>query len=66
MNIEDSWDWVEQELKKIQTELPADNNMMQVVDAISVADFWKRRYDEERMLWERKLELKEDEKKGMQ
>jgi signal transduction histidine kinase len=66
MNIEDSWDWVEQELKKIQAELPADNNMMQVVDAISVADFWKRRYDEERMLWERKLELKEDEKKGMQ
>jgi len=66
MDIDDSWDWVEQELKKIQTELPADNGMMQVVDAISVADFWKRRYDEERMLWERKLELKEDEKKNMQ
>lgn len=61
----DSWDWVEQELKKIQDDMPQDAEMMQVVDAISVADFWKRRYDEERMLWERKLETKEDEKKDL-
>lgn len=61
----DSWDWVEEELKKIQDEMPSDPEMMQVVDAISVADFWKRRYDEERMLWERKLEMKEDEKKTL-
>ena len=53
----DSWDWVEDELKKIQDEIPVDSEMMQVVDAISVADFWKRRYDEEFMLWERKLEI---------
>src|SRR3989339_841162 len=61
----DSWDWVEQELKKIQDDMPQDAEMMQMVDAISVADFWKRRYDEERMLWERKLETKEDEKKDL-
>lgn len=61
--MDDSWDWVEEELKKIQDDMPADPEMMQVVDAISVADFWKRRYDEELMLWERKLEIKEDEKK---
>ncbi|MHB9155470.1 MAG: hypothetical protein ACYC5N_07235, partial [Endomicrobiales bacterium] len=64
--MEDAWDWVQEELKKIQDEIPVDAEMMQVVDAISVADFWKRRYDEERMLWERKLELKEDEKKELQ
>lgn len=64
--MEDSWSWIEEELKKIQTELPADPEMMQVVDAISVADFWKRRYDEEMMLWERKLHIKEDEKKNLQ
>jgi signal transduction histidine kinase len=63
--MDESWDWVEQELKKIQDDMPQDAEMMQVVDAISVADFWKRRYDEERMLWERKLETKEDEKKNL-
>lgn len=63
--MEDSWSWIEEELKKIQTELPVDNEMMQVVDAISVADFWKRRYDEEMMLWEKKLQLKEDEKNNL-
>jgi len=60
--MDNSWDWVQEELKKIQEEMPQDPEMVQVVDAISVADFWKRRYDEERMLWERKLELKEGEK----
>ena len=64
--MEDSWDWVEEELKKMQQETPVDSDMMQVVDAISVADFWKRRYDEELMLWERKLEIKEGEKKDLQ
>jgi signal transduction histidine kinase len=64
--MEESWDWVEEELKKMQTELPVDPEMMQVVDAISVADFWKRRYDEEMMLWEKKLTIKEDEKKSLQ
>jgi len=63
--MDESWDWVEQELKKIQEDMPQDPEMMQVVDAISVADFWKRRYDEERMLWERKLEVKEDERKHL-
>ena len=60
--MEDSWDWVEEEIKKMQDDLPQDPEAMQVVDAISVADFWKRRYDEEKMLWERKLEMKEGEK----
>lgn len=64
--MEDSWDWVEDELKKIQDEIPVDSEMMQVVDAISVADFWKRRYDEELMLWERKLDIKEGERKDLQ
>ncbi|MCB4791178.1 MAG: hypothetical protein LHV68_04750 [Elusimicrobia bacterium] len=64
--VEDAWDWVQEELQKIQTEMPVDSEMMQVVDAISVADFWKRRYDEEQMLWQRKLETKEDEKKSLQ
>jgi signal transduction histidine kinase len=60
--MEDSWDWVEEEIKKMQDDLPQDPEAMQVVDAISVADFWKRRYDEERMLWERKLDEKEGER----
>ncbi|MBN1621015.1 MAG: hypothetical protein JW871_00300 [Endomicrobiales bacterium] len=64
--MDNSWDWVQEELKKIQDEIPQDPEMMQVVDAISVADFWKRRYDEEQMLWERKLTMKEDEKKALQ
>ena len=64
--MEDAWDWVEEELKKIQSDMPVDSEMMQVVDAISVADFWKRRYDEELMLWERKLETKEDERHELQ
>jgi len=63
--MDEAWDWVQEELKKIQDDMPRDAEMMQVVDAISVADFWKRRYDEERMLWERKLEIKEDEKKNL-
>jgi signal transduction histidine kinase len=64
--MEDSWDWVQEELKKMQDDLPADPEMMQVVDAISVADFWKRRYDEEQMSWERKLGTREDEKRELQ
>ena len=59
---DDSWDWVQQELRKLEEELPTDSQMLEVVDAISVADFWKRRYDEERLLWERKLQHKEEEK----
>ncbi len=58
----DSWDWVQSELRKLEEELPSDSQMLEVVDAISVADFWKRRYDEERILWERKLQHKEEEK----
>lgn len=64
--MEDAWDWVEEELKKIQEDVPRDAETMQVVDAISVADFWKRRYDEELMLWERRIEQKEDEKRSLQ
>jgi signal transduction histidine kinase len=64
--MEDAWDWVQEELKKIQQDVPPDTETMQVVDAISVADFWKRRYDEELMLWERRLESKEDEKRVLQ
>ncbi len=60
--MNDSWDWIQSELKKLEEELPSDSQMLEVVDAISVADFWKRRYDEERLLWERKIQLKEDEK----
>jgi len=64
--MEDAWDWVQEELKKIQQDVPPDAETMQMVDAISVADFWKRRYDEELMLWERRLETKEDEKRSLQ
>ncbi|MGA2089944.1 MAG: ATP-binding protein [Endomicrobiales bacterium] len=63
--MEDSWDWVQEELKKIQDDIPASDEMVQVVDAISVADFWKRRYDDERLLWERKLEVREGEKQEL-
>lgn len=63
--MEDAWDWVQEEIKKMQDDIPVDPDAMQVVDAISVADFWKRRYDEERMLWERKLDVKEDEKRNL-
>lgn len=63
--MEDAWDWVQEEIKKMQDDIPVDSDAMQVVDAISVADFWKRRYDEERMLWERKLDTKEDEKRNL-
>ena len=63
--MQDSWDWVQEELRKIEQDMPMDNEMVQVVDAISVADFWKRRYDEEQMLWQRKLEQKEDEKDSL-
>ena len=67
----DSWDWIEEELRKLETEFSpettdANSDLLPVLDAISVADFWKRRYDEERALWERKLELKEDEKSALQ
>ena len=63
--MDEAWDWVQEELKKIQDDMPRDPEMIQVVDAISVADFWKRRYDEERTLWERKLEDKEDQRQSL-
>lgn len=63
--VGDSWDWVQTELKKLEDELSPDSGMLEVVDAISVADFWKRRYDEESMLWERKLQRKEEEKSSL-
>lgn len=67
----DSWDWIEEELKKLETEITpetteSNSDLLPVLDAISVADFWKRRYDEERIFWERKLALKEEEKSALQ
>lgn len=63
--VSDSWDWVSTELRKLEDELSPDSGMLEVVDAISVADFWKRRYDEESTLWERKLQIKEEEKSNL-
>lgn len=63
--MQDSWELVQEELKKMQDEAAGAPDAAQLVDAISVADFWKRRYDDEKVTWERRLEAREGEKREL-
>ena len=58
----DEWDSVRQKLKELESSfLSSSQDVRSTMDDISVADFWKRRYDEDKQLWEQKLASKETE-----
>lgn len=56
----DEWESVRQKIRQLQSSfLESSPEVRSTLDTISVADFWKRRYEEEKQLWEAKLEEKE-------
>lgn len=62
----DEWDIVRQKIKDLQNSiLTTSSDVRNTADTISVADYWKRRYEQEQQLWEQKLAVKEKEQTGM-
>lgn len=58
----DEWESVRQKIRQLQSSLlDSSTEVRSTVDSISVADFWKRRYEEEKALWQEKLAQKEQE-----
>lgn len=58
----DEWESVRQKIRELQGSfLNSSPEVRSTLDTVSVADFWKRRYEEEKQLWEDKLAAKEKE-----
>ena len=64
----DEWENVRQKIKELQTTFLSHNtpDVHTTVDTVSVADYWKRRYEEDKGVWEQKLAAKEREQSKMQ
>jgi signal transduction histidine kinase len=58
----DDWDQVREKIKELENSyLKSSPDVRSTLDNISVADFWKRRYEEEKEVWEKMLAEKEKE-----
>lgn len=62
----DDWNNIDEELKKLEDEFSGDDNVMRELAAPSAADYWKKRLEEEKELWAKIIETKEEEKKALQ
>ncbi len=63
----DEWESVRQKIKELQVAfLDSSPDVRSTLDTVSIADFWKRRYEQERILWEQKLAVKEREQVKIQ
>lgn len=63
----DEWDNVRQRIRELQGSIVNSSyDVRSTLDQISVADFWKRRYEEEKQLWEERLAKKEREQSTIQ
>lgn len=62
----DEWESVRSKIRELEGSfLGASPEVRTTVDTVSVADFWKRRYEEEKQLWEEKLAAKEKEQSAV-
>src|SRR5581483_3685414 len=58
----DEWENVRLKIRELEGSfLGSSPDVRATLDTVSVADFWKRRYEEEKQLWEEKLAAKEKE-----
>ncbi|OGR82937.1 MAG: hypothetical protein A2636_03950 [Elusimicrobia bacterium RIFCSPHIGHO2_01_FULL_64_10] len=63
----DDWDNVRNRIKELENSfLRSDSEVRSTLDSVSVADFWKRRYEEEKLSWEDALAAKEKEQGRIQ
>ena len=63
----DEWDSVRLKIRELeQSFLKNSPEVRATVDTLSVADFWKRRYEEEKQIWERMVSAKEKEQEDIQ
>jgi hypothetical protein len=62
----DNLNGIDEELKKLEDEFSNDDNVMRELAAPSAADYWKKRLEEEKELWSKMIETKEEEKKALQ
>ncbi|MDI6641231.1 MAG: hypothetical protein QME68_02850 [Elusimicrobiota bacterium] len=60
---------LEEELKKLEEEFSADDIIMQRLGSQTIpstADYWKKRVEEEKLLWQKIVETKEEDKKQLE
>ena len=63
----DEWENVRIKIKELeQSFLKSSPEVRSTIDTLSVADFWKRRYEEEKQVWERMVLAKEKEQDEIQ
>src|SRR3989344_1259991 len=63
----DEWESVRLKIRELeQSFLKSSPEVRSTVDTLSVADFWKRRYEEEKQIWERMVSAKEKEQEDIQ
>jgi hypothetical protein len=64
--MDEEWKNIEDELKELENEFSADDDMIRQLSAPSAADYWKKRLEEEKSLYEKIIQTKEEEKKSLQ
>jgi signal transduction histidine kinase len=60
-----TWDDVKKKIQNLEKDPFLDADMLRTLDTISIADYWRRRFEEEHSLWERRLGGKDEENRQL-
>src|SRR5687768_13422422 len=60
-----TWEEIKQKIQNLEKDPMVDADMLRTMDTISIADYWRRRFEEEHALSERKLGGKDEEIRGL-
>ena len=56
-----SWDDVKKKIHDLEKDPFMNQDMIRTMDTISIADYWRRRFEEEHSLGERRSAMKDEE-----
>jgi signal transduction histidine kinase len=56
-----TWEEVKKKIQSLESSPIMDPESLRAVDVVYVADYWRRRFEEERSLWEKRVESKDFE-----
>ncbi|MFH1369059.1 MAG: hypothetical protein ABII64_08035 [Elusimicrobiota bacterium] len=62
----DEFNELDKEIEKLKAELSVQDEWARQFQAPAPGDYWRRRLDEEKTLWQKKLQVGEEEKKAME
>jgi len=55
------WDDLKKKIRHLEGDPFLDADMLKTLDSVSIADYWRRRFEEEHVLYERRLQAKDQE-----